>query len=228
VSSPRGRLLVTPPDTRESATQRVRRQLRDGILDGRLAPGARLAQDALAAEFGTSRLPVREALQALEAEGLVTLVPNCGASVAVLDLEELSEIYKLREHLEPLAMAESVPSLSDAQILRIKELCAAVESAADTDALLETDRRFHLACYAAAPMPRLLQLIEGFWSASQQYRRAYALPLDASEFALIHADHRLLVDAIEHRDALDAESRLRVHIRRTRVRLHERAQVFEA
>jgi len=192
-----------------------------------LAPGARLGQDALAAEFGTSRLPVREALQALAAEGLVTLVRNCGARVAVLDLVDLAETYKLRERLEPLAMLESVPLLSDEQIGHLRDLLGRVESSPDWKALLATDRTFHLACYAAAPMPRLLQMIEGFWNASQQYRRVYTMPLEAADFALMHDEHRLLVDAIEHRDAEEAEARIRLHIRRTRVRLQERAEFFE-
>jgi DNA-binding GntR family transcriptional regulator len=215
-------------NTRESTTQRVKRELRDGILDGRLAPGLRLGQDALASKFGTSRLPVREALQALEAEGLVTLVQNCGARVAVLDASELAEIYRIREHLEPLAIGESTPLLSDTQIERIRELCSATEAAPDVERLLKTDREFHLACYDAAPMPRLLQMIEGFWNTSQQYRRAYASSFDATDFALMHADHRLLVDAIEHRDGVEAGMRLHAHIRRTRVRLQKRDQVFDS
>src|SRR5262245_26158964 len=82
------------------AGQRVTDRIRDLILSGELAPGSRIRQEALAEKFGTSRIPVREALRRLESEGLVILVPNSSAWVAKLDLRECIEIYRIRERIE--------------------------------------------------------------------------------------------------------------------------------
>src|SRR5262245_58587035 len=75
----------------------VTQALRDAIVEGRLQPGERIRQEAVAREFGTSRIPVREALRQLQSEGLVTLLPNVGARVARLDVGELVEVYLVRE-----------------------------------------------------------------------------------------------------------------------------------
>src|SRR5829696_252732 len=95
-------------------------RLRKAILEGRLKPGERIRQETLAAEMGTSRIPVREALNRLQNEGLVTLTSHVGARVAQLRLSELDEIYQIRERLEPLAIAQSTPHLSAAQLRDIR------------------------------------------------------------------------------------------------------------
>ncbi len=91
------------------ASGRVIDTLREAILAGRLSPGSRVRQEELAEEFGISRIPVREALRRLEAEGLVVLVPNSGAWVAKLDRAECVEIYRIREQIEPLAILDKLP-----------------------------------------------------------------------------------------------------------------------
>jgi DNA-binding GntR family transcriptional regulator len=98
-------------DKRRPLAEWVSAQLREAILNGSLKPGERIRQEAVATQYGTSRIPVREALRQLASEGLVSLVPDVGARVARLDLNELDEIYKLREQLEPLTIRESVPHL---------------------------------------------------------------------------------------------------------------------
>src|SRR5262245_28348425 len=75
----------------------VARSVREAILSGRLKPGARIRQEDLAQQHGTSRIPVREALRQLETDGLVTLVPHSGARVAVMDFAGFSELYRIRE-----------------------------------------------------------------------------------------------------------------------------------
>ena len=101
---------------------RIVQELREQILDGDRAPGSRLGQELLAAEFGASRMPIREALRALEAEGLVIVKPHSGAWVAGLDAEEFEQCYKLREAVEPMVIVESLPHLGAEQIDRAAEL----------------------------------------------------------------------------------------------------------
>lgn len=206
----------------------IARRIREAILGGSLAPGARIRQEALARQLGVSRIPVREALRLLEAEGLLLLTPRSGARVAHLDFDEHLELYRLREALEPIAIAESVPHLTPERLGQLRELLDRIDGASeDPLTWLHYDRAFHLATYADAPLPRLRRLIEGFWNTTQQYRRAFLLTLDARGVALVNAEHRLILDALERGDAGDAEQRQRVHIRRTRVTLMAHADLFD-
>lgn len=204
----------------------VGRSVREAILDGRLKPGERIRQENVAQRLGTSRIPVREALRQLETEGLVTLVPHSGARVAVLDFDRFLELYRLREAVEPMVMAESASRLTDAQIEHLRELATTVEATSD-DPLrwLEADRRLHLESYAAAPMPRVLSMIEGFWNQSQQYRRAYLYAV-RSNMEIVHYEHRLILEALERRSPDDAADLQRLHIRRTRSTLSPHAELF--
>src|SRR5262245_18748977 len=117
-------------------SERVTNSIRKLILSGELQPGSRIGQEQLAEQFGTSRIPVREALKRLESDGLVSLVPNSGAWVAKLDLSECLEIYKIRERLEPLALGEAVANMSDEEIESLAALVEQMEHAADTAAVL--------------------------------------------------------------------------------------------
>lgn len=217
----------------EPLSEVATRYLRDAILDGRLRAGARIRQEALARELGTSRIPVREALRQLENEGLVILAPRVGARVAQVDFAESAELYRIREELEPLALAKSTPHLREADIQALRELMGQIERSEDPGLWLVLDRRFHLASYAAAPMPRLLKMIEGFWNTTQQYRRIYYGMIAAeragestTEVPMTHMDHRMILDALERRDARDAANYMRAHIRRTRVVLAQHQELF--
>jgi DNA-binding GntR family transcriptional regulator len=86
--------------------------IRERILRGELAEGAQIRQEAVAAEFGISAIPVREALRHLEAEGLVTFQTNRGAVVSSLSLDEIEEVYDIRALLEPDMLRRSIPLLS--------------------------------------------------------------------------------------------------------------------
>jgi DNA-binding GntR family transcriptional regulator len=225
---PKGTDDVAAPAGYEPMGQAIARHVRDAIQDGRLGPGIRIRQEALARHLGVSRIPVREALRQLESEGFVTLVPHSGARVARMDLAEHLELYRIREALEPLAIAESALHLSDEQLTHLRELADAVSGSIDEPLQwLDYDRRFHLESYAAAGLPRLLQMIETLWNITQQYRRVYLTTLDERDLQLVAYEHALILDALERRDPVDAEMRQRSHIRRTRLMLSQRTELFD-
>jgi DNA-binding GntR family transcriptional regulator len=207
----------------------VVRSVREAILTGRLSPGDRIGQEDFAKRLGTSRIPVREALRQLETEGLVTLVPHSGARVSVMDFAGFSELYRIREEVEPMAIAESAPRLTDDQIADLRELLAVVESSAETDVYrwLEYDRRFHLGSYAAAPLPQVLSMIERFWNQTQQYRRAFLSAMRPVNLGVVGAEHLLIMDALSRRNGKDAAALQRLHIRRTRATLANRPELFQ-
>ncbi|MEU8225394.1 GntR family transcriptional regulator [Kribbella sp. NPDC048915] len=212
---------------REPMTQVVARSLRDAIHSGELEPGARVRQETVAAELGVSRIPVREALRQLESEGLVVIVPNSGAKVAVLDFEEYAEIYKMRERLEPLAFGESVGRLTDEQKDDITRLLAELEAeTGNAQAYLEADRRFHLACYAGVATPRLLKMIVDFWNTTQRYRRILIATFSPDDYELNNFEHRLIAEAALNGSVRRGEDLIRMHIERSRFRLAHHRDLF--
>jgi DNA-binding GntR family transcriptional regulator len=214
-------------DEQRNRVDLITLELREQIVDGRLKPGTRIRQEAVAQHYGISRIPVREALRQLHTEGLVTLEMNVGARVASLDVADLIEIYDIREQVEPLAIRRSAANLSDEQLETLAAYLSELEAIGDDAGArwFELDRQFHHLSYGACEMPRLLRLIKQLWDASQQYRRVYRYPdhpaagVTTKRYELTRADHRLILDALEHRDSEAAAQMSRMHIRRVRVAL---------
>src|ERR687889_1549112 len=121
------------------ATQRIASHLRSAILRGVIAPGERVRQEDVAQQLGASRLPVREALQMLAAEGLVEHEPNKGARVPWLSMHEVDVMYRMREQLEPLALAESLPDLDDSDLDELSSLQQQIEADTDVNHFLDLD-----------------------------------------------------------------------------------------
>jgi len=214
------------------ASHRIADDLRTAILNGSYLPGERIRQEDIAARSGASRIPVREALRMLDAEGLVTLVANSGAWVTKLTLDECVETYLIRERLEPFLLRRSMPGLSDAAIERLGVLAREMEAGTGVDAFLRADRDFHLSSYAGAASSETWQIIHRMWNTTQHYRREFtrraARPgLDGEDgLSVIHMEHRLLLDCLRRRDADDAERVLVTHIRRTRLELEKHPEIF--
>jgi DNA-binding GntR family transcriptional regulator len=205
-------------------SHRVTDALRKDILSGKLAPGSRIRQEDIAQQFDVSRIPVREALQQLESEGLVMSRANSGAWVAKLDLEEFMQIYKVRERLEPLALRESMLNLTPQQLTLLVDLHDRMSMSNNVEEFLQLDREFHLQTYAGMKMTMLRQMIEKFWNTTQHFRRMFKESVSTEGTWIIHAEHRLLIEAIKRRDEDEAERILLGHIRRTRLDLMRRNQ----
>jgi len=213
--------------THGAAGARIAAELREAILTGEHAPGARIRQEDLAGRHGASRVPVREALRMLEAEGLVTLVANTGAWVSSLSLAECEEMYQIRERIEPLLLRFNVPLMSDADLDALERLADAMERSDDVETFLSLDREFHLSCYSAAQTSVLGDLVLRLWNRTQHYRRAFTRVFRSEGDRSVHHEHHLLVSALRRRDADEAERVLAGHIRRTRLELARHPTVFE-
>lgn len=209
-----------------SAGARVAAVLRDAILVGEYQPGERIRQDELAEKTGASRLPVREALRALEAEGLVTVIANTGAWVTRLSIEECHELYQMRERLEPLLLRMNVPLLPEAAIDGLELLADTMELADDVERFLRLDREFHLSCLEAATTRVLGDTVHSLWNRTQHYRRAVTRLFYSDGDHSVHYDHHLIVGALRRRDEEEAERVLTGHIRRSRLELDRHPEVF--
>jgi DNA-binding GntR family transcriptional regulator len=214
-------------DGHGGASGRIADALRTAILDGSYRPGERIRQEDVAARSGASRMPVREALRVLQAEGLVTLVANSGAWVAKLTLAECAELYQIRERLEPLLLRAALPALGDDAVARMTELAEAMEAGGDVAAFLRADRAFHWASYAAAGPGETREIIARMWNSTQHYRREFTrMAAGRSGLGATHLEHRLLIDCIRRADPEDAERVLVMHIRRTRNELARHPEIF--
>ena len=209
--------------------ERIVVELREQILNGDREPGSRLGQELLAAEFGASRMPIREALRALEAEGLVTVKAHTGAWVSGLDEEEFDQCYKLREVVEPMVIAESIPHLNDSQVELAGHLADLIQNSGGARGLrdfMRLDREFHLLTYSGATYPFLTELVTRLWNTTQPYRRELVRQMPEESFASTCAEHMLIVDAMRRRDVDAASALVRLHIHRTRVDLSSYGEIL--
>lgn len=209
-----------------NASARVADALREQIIHGEYPPGARLRQEEIAERFGASRVPVREALKSLEAEGLVTLVANAGAWVSRLTLAECEEIYQTRERLEPLLLRYSAPGLGPSDYDVLDDLAERMAATNDVAEFLALDREFHMTSYSAASTLMLGDLVNRLWNTTQPYRRAYTLLIDVHSQRIVHDEHHLLVTALREGDLESAERTVESHIRRTRRLLAGHPEIF--
>jgi DNA-binding GntR family transcriptional regulator len=209
------------------ASHRIADGLRTAILEGNYLPGERIRQEDLAARSGASRIPAREALRMLDAEGLVTLVANSGAWVTRLTLAECVETYLIRERLEPLLLRTSMPRLDAAAVDHLDRLAGEMETSTGVDVFMRADREFHLSSYAGAASGEMWQIIGRMWNTTQHYRREFTR-LAGPGLTITHLEHRLLLDSIRRQDADDAERVLVTHIRRTRLELERHPEIFGA
>jgi DNA-binding GntR family transcriptional regulator len=149
---------VTRPVT---SAERALATLRDLIMGGELAPGARLGEVEVADRLGVSRTPVREALSRLAAEGLVEIAPNRGARVVTWTVAELEGVFDLRAVLEPQLTAHAVPNAAPADVDELDALARRMHEVGtpgpgqDLDALVPLNRAFHDRLVALAAHPTL-------------------------------------------------------------------------
>lgn len=189
----------------QTAQQFVLEELRGAITSGELRPGAPIRQDALAARLQVSRVPLREALKALEAEGLVVHHVHRGYFVAQLSLADLEEIYRIRALLETEAVSRALALRPDGFYEDLAGIQREVERAAkagDVTAMAEANRRFHFTLIEACGMPRLVRMITTLWDSTDAYRSLYYT--DATHRDQAVHEHRAVLDSILQDDRANA------------------------
>lgn len=200
-----------------TAANQVVAELRQKILSGELPAGAHLRQEAVAEMFGLSRIPVREALQRLDAEGWVTFAPHRGAFVSGLSTDEMTELFELRSLLEPHLLTQAVPRFQADSFAALQAAAAEFErvlSKGDRAAWSSANRAFHRQLYAPARRPRTAALVQGLDERVEAYVGAHLALEGIAPRAII--EHRRLVAAVEVRDTQRAVQILRDHLDRAR------------
>ncbi|MER6976514.1 GntR family transcriptional regulator [Streptomyces carpinensis] len=194
-------------------SQRVRDALENAVVDGHYRPGERLDPARLEQEFGCSRTPIREALQALERSGLVQIRPKQGTYVTELSVSELAERFEVMAELEGMAARLSArridrEALDDLE--RALQECESHAAVGDADRYYYANARFHGIVYDSCGNEYLRQQAHALKRALQPYRRLQLRVPDRMRRSL--AEHREIADAITRGDAETAENAARDHV----------------
>lgn len=204
------RMVAEAGGRHRTATAFVEATLRAGILSGRLKGGTPLRQEELAAAFGVSRMPVREALRQLEAQALLEFTPHKGAVVTEISADDAADIYAIRMALEPAVLARSIPHLSEIDLDRARDLLDETDSEPDPGRMGELNRRFHMTLYGAAQRPKMIALAESYLASFDRYLRFHRAARGGAQQS--RDEHRAMVEAARDRDVARAVEVLRAHI----------------
>ena len=201
-----------------SLEEQVYVELEEEILSGALARGTALGEIALSSRLGVSRTPIRSAIHRLAEEGLVETVANKGAIVVGITKEDLVDIYRIRVRLEGLASAIAAEKISDEEIRTLRESLELSEfymnriDSGDTDRLTELDSAFHETIYKATDNRLLCKTLSELHRKVKIYRkRSLSVP---GRLKCSILEHREILEAIEARNATEADRLTSLHIER--------------
>ena len=191
--------------------------LRNAILQGRYKANQPLRQDRIAEELGVSKIPLREALVQLKAEGLVSFMPNRGAVVTELSAKEVDDIFTMRIALETKALERAIPNLRPADFIRAKSVLEILQKEEDRTQWSELNWEFHATLYQASQMPRLLSTIQTLHNNVTRYLIIYLDRLSAQDIS--QKEHLAIFNACQKRNIDAATKQLTNHLRKASKRL---------
>lgn len=176
-------------------------QIRYMLRRRELLPGQALRQEALAEQLGVSRVPVREALKALQAEGVVRHQPNAGYTVTRLSAEELRQAYLMRAALEATVLRELPRPDADllAELTALNEHIAEAGEQRDVLRTVELNHEFHFVLFRSSGLHLIVDELERIWKMTEAYRSVYVY--DESARKRIVREHRQLISALRRGDA---------------------------
>ena len=192
------------------------------ILDGTLAPGQQVKEVMLAERLGISRAPIREALQILAQDGLITSEPQKGKYIRVMSSREIMDSYQIGGLLEGAAIALSLPSLTEADIERLHDMLRVMgevsKEARGLLALSEIDETFHEALMAGTTNRTLVGMARNACATISKFLlyNHWDTLFTPQEF---HARHQVLLEAVASRDAERIERSVREHYHETGARM---------
>lgn len=210
-------LVTNVLQNQRSTPDLIAEALREAILCGIFQEGQSLRQDEIATKFGVSRIPVREALKQLEAEGLVKLHLNRGATVSILSPAEAQEICEMRSALETTAISIAIPKLTEADLEKANEILVATDISTDPAQWAKLNWLFHATLYEKADRPRLLATIKNLHINVDRYVRLQMAKMDYGKHS--QKEHYQILNACRQKDVETAMRLLKEHIDRASQKL---------
>ncbi len=203
--------------SRKTVTSSVVEILREKIISHEIKSGQPLRQDALAAQLNVSRIPIREALLQLEAEGLVQFAPHKGAVATQVSAGEVDELFNLRSILETDLLVRALRKITDSELknskLILEDFDELLKPGADMHAWGALNWKFHRSLYAPAGRKRTLNIVGQLHTNCDRYLRMQIL-LDA-DYSRAEKEHHELLNLCEKRDIRAARKCLKDHIQTT-------------
>jgi DNA-binding GntR family transcriptional regulator len=199
---------------RQSLTVAVADKLRDQIIRGEIPEGAQLRQDAIATQYRVSRIPVREALRQLDAEGLIAIVPNRGAVVPALSPDDIEELFAIRALLEPEVLKLSIPHLTEDDFAEaeavLRKYVRELRREEHVSAWGRMNWQFHSILYSRANQPRFMAIIRNVNNSGERYTRLQLYLTHGMKRA--NEEHDQILELCRRREAPAACKLLRQHI----------------
>jgi DNA-binding GntR family transcriptional regulator len=182
-----------------TGVQRCLTEIRQMIISGELLPGQKVHQGEIAGLLKVSRIPVREALSTLQAEGVLTYKPNTGFTVARFSGEDLSEIYLMRRLLETtLLQSIDLKTVDIDELVVLNERLDSLSSSETPDDYQDTNQEFHFRLFEYSPLKLVRQEVRRLWYMSSFYRSLYIQEADSR--LRVHDDHERIIHAIRAQD----------------------------
>jgi len=199
---------------RQSLTSAVADKLRDQIIRGEIADGTQLRQDVIAGQYHVSRIPVREALRQLDAEGLITIVPNRGAIVPELSPNDVEELFAIRALLEPEVLKLSIPRLTQSDLAEAEAILNKYVNELRREEHMENWGRmnwqFHSILYSRAERPHFMSIIRNVNHNGERYTRLQLYLTHGINRA--NEEHHQILELCRQRNVPDACKLLKQHI----------------
>ena len=210
-----------PKEVKEKTTsvQKIFRFLEDAILTGKYVPGTPLIEAKLSAELGVSRTPVREAIRQLELDGLVRVVPNCGAVVVGISEKDIEDIYTIRQKIEGLSARWAAERIAQDELDDLKLILELQEfylSKKDFSQIFLLDSQFHETINKACRSDVLNHTLSAY---HRHIKRARRDSLERkNQAAVAVSEHRAIFDAISNNEPDAAEEKMLLHIEKAKER----------
>jgi len=209
-------IATTPPDGRSRA-KHAYVTLREEIISAEIAPGTLLREDELMQRLGVGRTPVREAIQQLEHDGFVMVIPRRGTLVSEINITSLTGIYEVRVHLEAWEARLAAERVTDGERVEATKLLAefdALDPNVSAETLLALDRRIHRFVYACGKNTHLAETLDHYHNLSLRILHVAMKRYPSLTPTLDHVvhDQRLLLNAVIRGDGPAAEQAAREHV----------------
>ncbi|SFG63600.1 DNA-binding transcriptional regulator, GntR family [Desulfotomaculum arcticum] len=223
---PQGNRGLLPVRNRTLLTEQVYLSLKSAIIDGTFPTGERLKEEELAKKMGVSRTPVREAINQLKQEGLVTSLVGGGVKVTEISIEEINDIFDVRDLLETHAAIKAVDNISDEQLKKLEEIVFMSRVAQQKgliEKIIELNTDFHNEIVIASGNKKIYEIICSMRDYLQAYRRVSLRHAQEPEASL--SGHEQIYEAIKLRDKEKACNCMKEHLMVARRLMLEKVQL---
>jgi len=203
------------PDVRKGKflREQVYKNLKASILNEHLPPNKRLIEEKLASEMGTSRTPVREAIQKLEKEGLISKLPKGGFVVSTITDDDIEEVFGIRSILEGYAGYLATKKATDENILSLEEIVKQQEQflqKKDVEEIRRLNTEFHDKLYRAAKSTKLYRIINDLRDYIYRYRIIIFRYEGIADISI--KDHKEMITLMRAKNAVRVEKLIRKHV----------------